>query len=306
MAQIAAYQDVKDGKKQRETPTGIAWRTNFLMPPEGVVDAPVAFLVEGTPQRVIRPHFHQVDQFQVIVSGGGVLGRHPLAVHAVHFSRAHTPYGPIVMGEKGLGFLTLRAHWDPGAQYLPDKREVLQHMPARKPWQVTELPAFSGNEAVHLHAFDQIKDERGLAAYSLSLKPNAQTAAPDPANSNGQYLIITKGSLSYQGKDHKAITIVFVKPDEQPFPLVAGTEGLEALVLNYPRVSLPAKPVVAKTDSPQFRVWQCELCAFAYDEAKGLPDEGIAPGTHWEDVPETWICPDCATSKSDFQMRVVG
>ena len=63
MPQIASYEDVKAGKKSRERPGGhTAWRTNFLVPPEGVVDHPVAFLAEGTPHRVIQPHFHDVDQ----------------------------------------------------------------------------------------------------------------------------------------------------------------------------------------------------------------------------------------------------
>ncbi len=48
--------------------------------------------------------------------------------------------------------------------------------------------------------------------------------------------------------------------------------------------------------------WRCVICDFIYDEAKGMPSEGIAPGTKWEDVPETWTCPDCGAGKSDFQM----
>ncbi|MBY0271756.1 MAG: rubredoxin [Burkholderiales bacterium] len=47
------------------------------------------------------------------------------------------------------------------------------------------------------------------------------------------------------------------------------------------------------------------LCAFVYDEARGMPHDGIAPDTPWEDVPETWFCPDCSASKSDFQMALV-
>lgn len=39
--------------------------------------------------------------------------------------------------------------------------------------------------------------------------------------------------------------------------------------------------------------WQCVVCGFIYDEAEGWPDDGIAPGTRWEDVPEDWVCPDC-------------
>ena len=32
------------------------------------------------------------------------------------------------------------------------------------------------------------------------------------------------------------------------------------------------------------------------------PEEGIAPGTRWEDIPDTWVCPDCGVTKSDFEM----
>ena len=42
----------------------------------------------------------------------------------------------------------------------------------------------------------------------------------------------------------------------------------------------------------------CDLCGYIYDEAAGIPDEGIAPGTKWADVPEDWVCPLCT---ADFQ-----
>ena len=48
--------------------------------------------------------------------------------------------------------------------------------------------------------------------------------------------------------------------------------------------------------------WKCVVCGFIYDEALGLPDEGIAPGTRWQDIPEDWNCPDCGALKSDFEM----
>lgn len=51
-----------------------------------------------------------------------------------------------------------------------------------------------------------------------------------------------------------------------------------------------------------YRTWMCVVCGFLYDEAAGLPEEGIAPGTRWEDVPDTWTCPDCGVTKDDFEM----
>ena len=55
--------------------------------------------------------------------------------------------------------------------------------------------------------------------------------------------------------------------------------------------------------TPSWRSWMCVVCGLVYREAEGMPDEGIAPGTRWEEVPDTWTCPDCGATKSDFEME---
>ncbi len=50
------------------------------------------------------------------------------------------------------------------------------------------------------------------------------------------------------------------------------------------------------------RKWQCIVCGFIYDEVEGYVDEGIAPGTSWEDVSADWTCPECGVAKEDFEM----
>ena len=50
------------------------------------------------------------------------------------------------------------------------------------------------------------------------------------------------------------------------------------------------------------RKWQCLVCGFIYDESKGLPEEGVSPGTSWEDIPDTWQCPECGVTKTEFDM----
>ncbi len=52
----------------------------------------------------------------------------------------------------------------------------------------------------------------------------------------------------------------------------------------------------------EFKSWVCIICGWVYDEEAGAPDEGIAPGTRWEDIPEYWVCPDCGVGKEDFEM----
>jgi rubredoxin len=47
--------------------------------------------------------------------------------------------------------------------------------------------------------------------------------------------------------------------------------------------------------------YRCLVCEHIYDPALGDPDTGIAPGTRFEDIPDTWYCPNCGASKADFE-----
>jgi len=44
----------------------------------------------------------------------------------------------------------------------------------------------------------------------------------------------------------------------------------------------------------------CDVCGYVYDEATGDPENNIAAGTKFEDLPEDWVCPLCGASKSEF------
>jgi rubredoxin len=45
----------------------------------------------------------------------------------------------------------------------------------------------------------------------------------------------------------------------------------------------------------------CLVCGYVYDEESGDPASGIAAGTRWEDLPESWVCPECGAPKEDFE-----
>ncbi|NLK39202.1 MAG: rubredoxin [Clostridiales bacterium] len=47
----------------------------------------------------------------------------------------------------------------------------------------------------------------------------------------------------------------------------------------------------------------CTVCGFVYDEASGIPEAGIAPGTRWEDLPDDFVCPLCAAEKLEFEKQ---
>lgn len=45
----------------------------------------------------------------------------------------------------------------------------------------------------------------------------------------------------------------------------------------------------------------CVVCGYVYDPAEGDPDNGVTPGTAWENVPEEWLCPLCGVGKDQFE-----
>ena len=51
--------------------------------------------------------------------------------------------------------------------------------------------------------------------------------------------------------------------------------------------------------------YECDPCGYVYDPAEGDPENGIAPGTAFEDLPEDWVCPECAEPKANFIVRTI-
>ena len=47
----------------------------------------------------------------------------------------------------------------------------------------------------------------------------------------------------------------------------------------------------------------CTVCGYVYDPQQGDPDNGIDPGTKFEDLPDDWDCPVCGASKDDFEIE---
>jgi rubredoxin len=47
--------------------------------------------------------------------------------------------------------------------------------------------------------------------------------------------------------------------------------------------------------------WQCKACSYVYDPALGDPDNGVPPGTPFEDLPDDWLCPECVLGKEVFE-----
>lgn len=201
-------------------------------PPEPGSFYPMAFLVEQPPGSVVQSHFHAADQFQVVVAGGGHLGRHPVRPVTVHYTNAHTAYGPITAGEAGLHYFTLRNGYDPGARYVAQEAAALKAVPGRRPWQTTTAPMDPAPTATAARCEEMLEPRAdGLGAWRHILPPGAALEGPDPAQGMGQFWVVTAGALDGM----PPLSLVFVNPEDAPRHAVAGPEGAELLILQYPR-----------------------------------------------------------------------
>jgi hypothetical protein len=199
---------------------------------------PQGFLVEQPPGSVTKPHFHEVNQFQVFVGGEGRLGKRTAGPLTVQYAGAHSPYGPIVAGDGGVTYFTLRAAWDPGAKYMPQSRERLKRGRQRQtlgrpvsPSDPAALRALAMPETETLIA----REDDGMAAWLMRLGAGAEAAIPDPADGGGQYHVVVGGALRRDDARMGVLSCLFATPDEPRYAVRAGEAGLEMLVLQFPK-----------------------------------------------------------------------
>ncbi len=215
-------------------------KPDFIGGPIEVTEGPCAFQVGMLKHGdVLRAHFHLVDQFQVVVAGGGLMGKHELHPTAVHYADAYTPYGPLVAGPKGLFYFTMRAQTDhTGSHFMPDSRDKMKERNRRAGRDVTAdvdvNPAESlyrketvVNELIPLH-------QDRLGAYVVRAGPGAKAIAPTAKGSGGQICLVIHGSGMHGQKELPLWTTIYVSPDEAALQVTAGPSGLDVLVLQFP------------------------------------------------------------------------
>jgi hypothetical protein len=200
---------------------------------------PDAYVIEQGPGEVLGPHFHRADQFQVIVGGSGKLGREAVRPFVVHYAGAFTPYGPIEPGPQGIGYMTLRATYDPGLQPMPEQRELLRSG-NRKPRAHTSrsLDVDPSRPAPAEPICETIfaPEPDGLAALRYRVPKGAAITGPDPAGGQGQYWLVLDGEMrTPEGAVLPPKSCVFVSADEpaQRVEAVSATP-LDVLVMQFP------------------------------------------------------------------------
>ena len=99
-----------------------------------------------------------------------------------------------------------------------------------------------------------------------------------------------------ESKEHAGIFRTAAKN----FGLLAPIEQHHAERYGVALEALQGKGVAGEAAEPVAGKWICKVCSMIYDPAQGDPDSGIAPGTPFEAIPDTWVCPICGARKASF------
>lgn len=193
---------------------------------------PMAFLVEQDAEEVANAHFHQADEFQVVVAGEGTLGAHAVRPVTVHFAGAYTAYGPIRAGEGGITYFTLRNGFDPGARYMMrgENREALRAVPGRRHREAVAGPLGAGGSEVLLGP-----EPDGMAAWHYRVAPGECLSGPATDTGRGQHWLVVDGSVRRDGVVLGPLSCAFVYPGEAPFTAIGGPGGASLLAMQFPR-----------------------------------------------------------------------
>lgn len=233
--QIVASSEAKYKKVQREG--GVGARRSYIGTPGSMAEGAQAFLVERPyPNPRVAPHFHDVDQFQVIVAGDGRMGKKEVKPITFQYADAFTPYGPIVGRDDGINFFTLRAVASGGYFPMPGSKHLMPGRAGRNiagSFDIERDPPATGEVAREPLMQPEVD---GVYAEGLRLGAGA-VAEGLVANAGCQFYLICAGSLEQDGKLLPANSLIHVEPGEAAPNLQAGPDGACVLALRFPAPS---------------------------------------------------------------------
>ncbi len=247
MALIGTVTEARNNRRERpiRSAPGVSGGHIFrsdLIPETGDAESgtPNCKLIEQQPHGVLQSHFHIVDQFQIMVAGDGLLGKHQVAPYTVHFAAKHTGYGPITAGEQGLHYMVFRLGKDAGAGYLPEQRGDMKDLPRR---HVMGAPMGCLNDVKRTALASTVEHQAialqndGLFATIYQAPAHHSIVGPEPTSGRGQFIYIASGAAKFDGQTHEAGTAIFIAPTDPAATLTTDISGAEILVMQFPRAS---------------------------------------------------------------------
>ena len=218
-------------------PGGMGYRRNYIGKSGAIAMGPQGFLVERMyPNPVIDPHFHDVDQFQVVVAGDGSMGKQKVAPITFQYADAYTPYGPIVGNDNGISFFTLRPIASGGHWVMPGNRENMKGRAGRNIAGLFDYQKKLPDRGM-IERDDLMEPQRdGVNAIGFRLGPNTDLKCP-PSDAGGQFILTCCGEFDLDDKVMDSNSLIHLEPEEDPPILRSGNDGASVLIMQFGRPS---------------------------------------------------------------------
>lgn len=212
-------------------------KTHFIVSEKGARPSAQAFLLEQNPGFVVQAHFHDVPQFQVVARGGGFIGAHAVSAFAIHYTSAHSPYGPIIAGPEGIDYFSLRAVTNEGAYFMPESRGQLRRdLPTTQVTVGVPSSLAGGSPLSRSPLIEELipPSQDGLAAWRMTMPREAALAAPGHPGGAGRFYLVADGGMKIGDRGLSRLGIAWVTSDDEPARIEAGPDGLDLLVMQFP------------------------------------------------------------------------
>jgi hypothetical protein len=202
-----------------------------------------AFLVH-VEDRVVRSHFHPIDQFQILLGApGSRYQRQELPALTLHYADAYATYGPMSGGYPPLRFFTLRAEASAFTAYMPEERDKLAWRGRRHRQVGFDRLSDDDFPATGISRVDQIwdPDDDGLEALAIVAGPSTEITLPATHCTSGQFIMTSEGSVYHGGRECGPESLAWQDAGEPAVQLVTGNLGCRLFVARYPEPSTSAR-----------------------------------------------------------------
>jgi len=226
--QAVARNEAEIHESQRKG--GVGRRHDYIGTPGEIEDRPQAFLVVRPYANArIEPHFHDVDQFQIVVAGDGRIGKKAVRPITFQYADAFTPYGPIVARDDGISFFTLRNFASGGHWSMPGNKHNMPCRAGRNIEGVFEL----GNIPQAGTKTEELMPQQSDGVRVVGIRLAAHAEAPGIPAEGGQFYLVCSGTILQDGRDMPESSLIRVEAGEAAPSLLAGAEGAEVLVVQF-------------------------------------------------------------------------
>ncbi|MFM9989940.1 MAG: hypothetical protein ACKVOY_00770 [Burkholderiaceae bacterium] len=226
-------------RRKLKTADGVNYfKSDFIQTDSDATLSPQVFLIEQEANSILRTHFHTENQYQVVVAGRAMLGKHSVYPISLHYASKHTGYGPIQTLDEGLSYFSIRDRTTQLAYYLPESKHLMADVPRKNIFapHFEILPSNKLQALTDLQIIEAIEVEPdGLAAWQLRIPSDQIFDTNYLQGEFDRYVMVLSGSMHDALEWLTPWSVTYISAQEKHFPIQAGPQGLEVLIMQFPK-----------------------------------------------------------------------